>query len=477
MPRIAFITYQYGYAEPFGVMHLSTIAKRRGFETRLFQILQDSVDTVLAYKPDILAYSILSSQAEDALAFNRQLRGRTSAVSIMGGPHPTFFPQVVQDPDLDAVCVGEGELAFDEFLAHYQDPAAWNQIKNITTTGQPPELYPLITDFEAIGFPDRELIYADPLLARQKMKSFFAGRGCPYKCTYCFNHAFNRMYRGKGPIVRKRAVDHLIEEIKQVRARWGMEFIRFHDDCFCLKADDWLEEFADKYPRQVGLPFYVSLRLSSVTREMVTLLKKAGCVSCGTSIESSRYQIRKDVLRRGNETDTGITRAYRLIHEQGLRVMANCMYGLPHSTVEDDLKSLELMIANKVDLCSATVFTPFPGTDIYKLCVEDKLIAPYGIGDIPKCTWNESVLNCFTPQQKNFQANLAKFSPLLGRFPSLRPLFYRLARLRPNRLFLIFHYLGYLAGWQKALPMRLGLKDILLFMANTKNVFLDRRRK
>lgn len=477
MPRIAFITYQYGYAEPFGVMHLSTIAKRQGFETKLFQIVQDGVDRVLEYRPDILAYSVLSSQAEEALAYNRRLRQRLDAVSIMGGPHPTFFPQVVEDPLLDAICVGEGELAFGQFLDNYHNPSTWDQIRNISTTGRSGELNPLITDFEAIGFPDRELIYADPLLARQKMKSFFAGRGCPYKCTYCFNHAFNRMYRGKGPIVRKRSVDHLLEEIRQVRARWGMEFIRFHDDCFCLRADAWLEEFAQKYPRQVGLPFYVSLRLSSVTRDMVSLLKQAGCVSCGTSIESSSYQIRKDVLRRSNETEAGIAKAYGLIHEQGLRVMANCMYGLPHTTVADDIKSLELMIANKVDLCSATVFTPFPGTDIYEMCVKEKLIAPYGVGDIPKTTWNQSVLNCFSPQQKNMQANLANLSPLLGRFPFLRPLAYRVARGRPNRLFSALHYLGYLAGWKKALPMRLGLQDILLFMANTKKVFLTRRSK
>ena len=82
---------------------------------------------------------------------------------------------------------------------------------------------------------------------------FISGRGCPYQCTYCFNHKYNQMYKGKGNIIRHKSVDYFLEEILQVKKEYPLEGIIFEDDIFIIDKG-WLEEFAIKYSKKIGLP-------------------------------------------------------------------------------------------------------------------------------------------------------------------------------------------------------------------------------
>lgn len=83
-------------------------------------------------------------------------------------------------------------------------------------------------------------------------------RGCPHNCTYCFNRALGKIYRGKRMRFRQQSVDHVTEDIRRVRARYPLEFVVFVDDAF-VQSNEWLAEFAEKYPRQIGLPFFSAI--------------------------------------------------------------------------------------------------------------------------------------------------------------------------------------------------------------------------
>ena len=76
-----------------------------------------------------------------------------------------------------------------------------------------------------------------------------ASRGCPFVCTYCFNVKFNQLYRGKGKTVNRYSVDRLLAELEALVRRYPTQFIKFYDDVFTFRSDEWLVEFAEKYPR------------------------------------------------------------------------------------------------------------------------------------------------------------------------------------------------------------------------------------
>ncbi len=91
---------------------------------------------------------------------------------------------------------------------------------------------------------------------KNKIKIFLTSRVvCPYNCTYCFNHALFELYGSKAKRFASVAWTTIIEEINGVRARYPLEFVVFVDDTFVVCAT-WLEEFAEKFPQEVGLPFF-----------------------------------------------------------------------------------------------------------------------------------------------------------------------------------------------------------------------------
>jgi anaerobic magnesium-protoporphyrin IX monomethyl ester cyclase len=100
-------------------------------------------------------------------------------------------------------------------------------------------------------------------------------------------------------------VVRLVQEIERVKSKYRMDFVKFGDDYFAMKADSWLEEFAEKYSKRIGIPFNCYLRLDLVTDDMLKLLKKAGCFSVHLGIDSTSMHIRNNVLKRrmnlGNE--------------------------------------------------------------------------------------------------------------------------------------------------------------------------------
>src|SRR6516165_4926841 len=114
------------------------------------------------------------------------------------------------------------------------------------------------------------------------------------------------MFKGDGrKIMRRRSVDDLITEIKDVAQRYPVaRFVRFADDVFVVnKEDEWLEEFAERYPKEVGLPFYCLIRCNALTENVARLLQKAGCnrdYSRGGNVQKSARcgsdQLRDSIL-------------------------------------------------------------------------------------------------------------------------------------------------------------------------------------
>ena len=123
-------------------------------------------------------------------------------------------------------------------------------------------------------------------------------RGCPYKCTYCFNHSYNKLYKGNGPLMSRLSVDRLIAELKELKESYPTQFIKFYDDIFVLKDDEWLDEFAEKFPKEIGLPFHCLMRANLLTESILKKLKQSGMASISMSIESGNAHIRDDILKR-----------------------------------------------------------------------------------------------------------------------------------------------------------------------------------
>ncbi|MBI3548176.1 MAG: radical SAM protein [Elusimicrobia bacterium] len=381
--KILFVIKEEDPIDPMNVELLSALAKRDGHETFL-NVLQhrNLADTMRKVQPDVIAYSGKTGEHKTFYKANRFVKEAygDKVFTVMGGPHPTFnhrgiqlfgetaaeLPKangdatsgrqrhvIVERSDLDALCIGEGDDAWVEMLAALQKKRSLDEIPNMVTRSNrklhpEPMLRERRIDLDDLPYYDRALVYDKTFLGAFPMRSFMSSRGCPFRCTYCFNYDWNKTYRDQGKLGKlhnRYSVDRLIAEIqdwRRMEAEKGYaptQFIKFYDDMFEFRASPWLVEFAEKFPREVGLPFFCLVRCDifaheekdgsvKLNEEVLVLLKKAGLQSISMSIEAGNNFIRENILVR-DMTEKEIFAAFDLMKKYKIGTFANTILGIP----------------------------------------------------------------------------------------------------------------------------------------------------
>lgn len=473
--RALFVIEGEDFIDPMGPAYLLAAAKKAGHEgdALILNNTASPFDDIQDYQPHVIAYSAVTGTHQRYFEFNKRIKEYFPDVyTIMGGAHPTYYPECVKYQPIDAVCMGEGEGAFVELLdrlAGGEKGESLYDIKNLGfPNGQINLKRPLIGDIDSLPLPDRDSIFRKaPAMAAFPLKTFMTSRGCPFQCSYCFESALKKMYRddkafgerkelGKnrgfsGKYERRHSVDRVIDEILDLKKRWPVEFIKFEDDLFVLaKEDPWLEEFAERYPREVGIPFNALVRVDSINETMARLLKQAGCVSLNIAIDSANLDVRKRVVHK-NFTNEKIIDNFKLLERYGINVFNNMILGLPPfepeqswSIIQDDKYAIDLEIASGVKFSSRSILVPYPGTEIGKWC-EQKGYFKMNVDEFGESLLERSPLNCFSEEQQDVMKNIlylsgfAVWQPWLSSFIKNRAVHWR-GRI-VTKLFLVIYYL------------------------------------
>ena len=208
-------------------------------------------------------------------------------------------------------------------------------------------------------------------------------------------------------------MSHVIDEINDVRKRYNLKFVHFLDDIFNLR-NDWLEEFCERYPKEVGLPFDVILMANMTTERHIELLSKAGCVYARVAFEAASDYVRNAVFRK-NTTRKQLTDAAGWIRKYGIRLGSLNMLGGPGGTIEDELDTVKLNIECKVDHPLVSIMQPYPEFDIADM-TREMGYAVSAYDDFPE-KFNRTSSILF--ENKRQIENLHKLFPMVVRFPSL----------------------------------------------------------
>lgn len=439
--KIMFIVNNLGVNEPFGPMILSAVLNQRGHKTTLAVLQRGDVQKrIFSWKPDILAYSMMSVDMKDMKRFNDSLREKIRIFTLLGGIHATLDRSCINDRGIDAICVGEGEGPIVDVVERLDKGKDLRGIPNILTSQEEHlNLRNLIEDLDTVPFMDRELVYSYPEMARFGIKGIWTSRGCIFPCPYCFNNRYNEVFENKGKIIRRRSVDSIIRETKELTSNYRVAFIRLQDDAFAYKVDDWLKEFAERWPQEIGIPFYGSLRAEFITDEMVFYLKKAGCFSVSISIEAADDDVRTKMLRR-KVSKQKLEDVFKTFKRHKINVYTNTMFGLPFTSLEHDINSLDFSIKVQPEMADFTIFMPYPGTDLGDYCAYVGIYDP-DRGPIDYGMKYFSPLACFSRKEKEIQHNLCKLAICAVKFPWLRNLIIKhLIYWKPNSLFFLIHY-------------------------------------
>jgi anaerobic magnesium-protoporphyrin IX monomethyl ester cyclase len=281
---------------------------------------------------------------------------------VLGGCHPTVMAeQVLANQVVDFIIRGEGELTLSQLLDFLQSHSPLTDIAGLSykLNGQVCHntARQLLPDLNQLPFPARKLLRDAAGYDAEDMGLMMGSRGCPFQCTYC---ASKNMWSRK---VRYRSVQNIIDEICEVKEQFGTSQFSFEDDSFTANSQ-LIGEFCQQLiSRQLHISWSAITRINLLNDELIQKMKRAGCNHIRVGIESGSDTVLKN-------TKKGLTVAQmragaKVLRRHGIYWSAYFMLGLPSETEADVLATIKLMKEIKPDYCTLSIFTPYPGTEIF----------------------------------------------------------------------------------------------------------------
>lgn len=377
----------------FGISYISSLLKSKGHETQLLVLGSNNKrrsninllkNAFSRFHADLVCLTAVASQFSfiKDVGFSIK-RFWPSKYLIIGGVHATLNPNQVIDGPFDAVCIGEGEYPTLEICNQLEDNKIPHAIKNLWIKNNAGQIEknnprPFEKDIDVFSFPDREIW--TPWIKEQlgSELAVLLGRGCPYSCTYCCNHALKKVAMGK--YVRFRSPENILEEIKSLHASiptlsriyFEVESIAL-DKPWLFKLCTQLKEYNLTINKSISYGCNYRISPQSIDKQVFYFLKAAGFTKVNIGLESGSERIRRKILKR-NYSNKDFLDVIAMAREVGLKVCVFNILGLPGETYSDYMETVSLNRQCQPDKHYTGIFFPYPGTEIYDRCVREGLI-------------------------------------------------------------------------------------------------------
>ena len=382
------------YEMPLGLPCLGAMLRKHGHEVaaldlnfparcipdRYLKADMEVVERIRAFRPDILGISTTTCQRYNARFWAGLLKSYIPGLKVVvGGPHVSFIGrQVLQSwKAVDYIILFEGEIPFVKLLEQlstngdlaevpalvYRD--ADGKVVETERVKQVPDLDSLpMPDWSVYEDIDAMIMDYSPTMMRDgpwlsgPTVHTITSRGCPFLCKFCSTSEF---WKGK---TRFRSPENVVEELKQIKARWPMvENLIFHDDTITLRRKH-IEGICELMLREgVKYRWKAWSRLDVLDQPLLDLMREAGCavLMCGAESGTERgLQLvgKKVKLNRLLENT-------RMIEASGIGTLYSFIAGIPGETKAEALTTIELARKLESAHAIANVYfgtTVFPGT-------------------------------------------------------------------------------------------------------------------
>ena len=391
-----------------GVGDIDAGLRKRGHETTLLYLRQPMkreafLQAVNQADPGVIFFPCTTHQWMHVRQVAAWIKQHHDRPCVAGGIHVICSPdEVIEHQAIDFICPWEGDQAVPELVDCLERHGDVGSVKGIWSkrNGQVHKTEPrsLVEDLDALPLSDRSPWDMRRILVDAGFEmGIMAGRGCPYRCTYCANSARLKAYQGLGKYVRMRTPARVIENIERLEARYYFKTLFFEDDIFTLDRS-WVYDFLQRYKARFSYPFKVYIRIGHVDRSLLKELRDAGCYMVMAGVESGNEAIRADLLKR-DITDEQLVRVFRWCDDLGLKTWTFNMAGFPgenERTLEELFSLHQRLRPNGAQL---SLFYPYPKTELFDLCKSQGLLS-----DREQSSYFEhSVLNLPTVHPKRLE--------------------------------------------------------------------------
>lgn len=357
--------------------HECMILDMRLEEDRVFE------ETLARFQPQMVGVTAYSAESAAAKALCRRAKAALPGVfTVMGGVHATMATDdVLREPAVDFVVIGEGEETFPELVAAVESGGGLERVKGIAfrRDGQVHRTprRPQIANLDRLPFPDWGLLSRYQrryyLNVMGVVGSVESTRGCPYDCNFCSVWVFHdRKYRKKSP-------ERVLAELRRLPQE--VDVVAFVDDEFWVDAQRALRiadlissQPSDWYGRQ--WKYWAQVRTNDIVREpeLVARWAAAGLKVLLLGIESHKDSELAELHHKRNTVSTAVA-ALEIMKRHGVEAWG-CFIVNPEWQEADFLELIDFVRRHEIAFPQFTVLTPLPGTVLTTRLIETGELEP-----------------------------------------------------------------------------------------------------
>ncbi|PIQ89403.1 MAG: B12-binding domain-containing radical SAM protein [Candidatus Omnitrophica bacterium CG11_big_fil_rev_8_21_14_0_20_42_13] len=376
---------------PHGLAYIAAAVKNAGHEVAIYN--QDKfhypdehlTDFLNKNKFDVAGVGVIAGyyQYRQLLKIARAVNNtKHRPYFIIGGhgpsPEPEYF---LKKTNADAAVIGEGDATIVELLEALNKRRDLGSVKGVAFCDKGKVVInprrELIKDIDSLPFPAFELFPLDyyRLLRaphadnRDFVMPVVSGRGCPFKCTFCY-----RMDEG----FRPRKPEAIIEEIEFLKNKYRITYVIFSDELL-MSSSKRVTDICEAFLKAgLNIKWCCNGRLNFALPKVLGLMKKAGCLFINYGIESMDDNVLKN-MKKGLTAEM-IVKGIEATLASGISPGFNMIFGNIGDTKKTLKKAVRFLV--KYDDCSQlrTIrpVTPYPGSPLYYHAIKNGLLKDCG---------------------------------------------------------------------------------------------------
>ena len=366
-PQLEFANAQLA-TPPYSILFIADYLRKKNIDVKIFDLRFSShsqlLDALAGDNIDFVGISVMTGpQIHYALEISEIIKKEFKNVKIVwGGIHPTILPsQTLKVKLIDFVIRGEGEHSYYE-LINSKDPKkieGLSFIKNNKIFHNSNSNKLSSSELNDLNIP-WDLVNPKNYMVHNSL-NMITSRGCPFRCTFCYNSIFNNIWRGW-------TAHKCIEEFNTV-VDFGVKKINFYDDYFFANSDR--NEILFQYFKDQDMTWKAELRVNQLSHPFANKLKDCGCEQLFFGAESGSQRI-LDILGK-NMLVKDIILSAQITKEAGIFADYSWMIGIPGEKWDDIRRTIKLIkkivTINDDSEFSIKILFPYPKTEIHKKAV------------------------------------------------------------------------------------------------------------
>ncbi len=372
-----------GTLPPLSLLSTATVLKQAGNDVVFRDMIEENIgfeqlkDIIKHFDVVIMLTSTMSF-VEDSDFLLELKKSNEVLKTIVFGAHPSFMPEdTLEHPGIDIIIRREPEFVARDLIKLMREEKNYDSLKGIGFKKNNRvfinPFYPFV-DYNQIPISDRSILpqgsqYYNPIIRQYPYTTTTTSQGCPGKCKFCTAPGMT----GQG--LRYWKAEKVLEEIEYL-LDLGYKEIYYRDETFTTFKKRNTEIARNIIERKYAFSWICNIRVGTVDKETLALMRDAGCRSIKVGVESGVQEILDLSMKNINVEDT--KELFKWARNFGMDTHAHLMFGMPGETNETIEKTIDFLFEIEPTTIDVGICTPYPGSVLY-----NELLEKYpDIGDI-----------------------------------------------------------------------------------------------